>query len=169
MNKTIKFICPLIVVADIKRSRHFYETVLNQKVTVDYGNNVTFEGNFSIHQKAHYKSLINDKPIEWGSNNFELYFEFDDLEKMEEQLKKAGVTFVHKAKTESWGQKVLRFYDPDNHIIEIGESMEHLSWRLYKEGHSVEDISSISMLPEDFIRNNIKKHNQSAFNQFAGF
>jgi catechol 2,3-dioxygenase-like lactoylglutathione lyase family enzyme len=45
----MKYICPLIVVKDIAESRHFYENILGQKVKYDFGENVTFEGDFSIH------------------------------------------------------------------------------------------------------------------------
>ena len=45
----MRYICPLIVVSDIKRSRQFYESLLGQKVKYDFGENVQFEGDFSIH------------------------------------------------------------------------------------------------------------------------
>ena len=44
----VKFICTLITVADMQRSRHFYENVLGQKVETDFGENVSF-GGFAIH------------------------------------------------------------------------------------------------------------------------
>lgn len=31
--------------------------------------------------------------------------------------------------THSWGQRVIRIYDPDCHVIEIGESMEYVNSR----------------------------------------
>ncbi|MHB8131782.1 MAG: VOC family protein [Mobilitalea sp.] len=55
----MKFICALIVVDDIEISRRFYEKVLNQKVKYDFGENVTFEGGFSIHLKSHFLELLN--------------------------------------------------------------------------------------------------------------
>ena len=54
----MKFICPLIVVDDIKKSRHLYEVILGQTVKMDFGENVTFEGDFAIHQRAHFQKLI---------------------------------------------------------------------------------------------------------------
>jgi catechol 2,3-dioxygenase-like lactoylglutathione lyase family enzyme len=74
----MKYICPLIVVDDIQRSRHFYEKVLGLTVKADFGENVTFEGDFAIHLKTHFQGLIDEKPITTGTNNFELYFEVNE-------------------------------------------------------------------------------------------
>lgn len=119
----MKYICPLIVVSDIQRSRNFYENVLNQKVSEDYGENLVFEGGFSIHLEAHYKGLIMQKPINKGGNNVELFFISDALDELQERLKGLGVEWIHEIRTEPWGQRVLRFYDPDAYIIEVGEPM----------------------------------------------
>jgi len=59
----MKFICALLTVADIKRARDFYEGLLNQKVKYDFGENVTFEGDFAIHLQSHFSSLIDNRSI----------------------------------------------------------------------------------------------------------
>ena len=131
-EQKIKFVCPLITVSDIKKSRDFYETVLEQEVESDYGENISF-GRFAIHLKPHFKMLINNKDIIVGANNFELYFECDNIEQIVEKLKIEHVEFIHELQEQPWKQLVVRFYDPDKNIIEIGESMEHLTFRLHKQ------------------------------------
>jgi hypothetical protein len=32
------------------------------------------------------------------------------------------VEYVHPLREQPWRQRVVRFYDPDHHIIEVGES-----------------------------------------------
>lgn len=157
MNASPKYICPLLVVSDMQKSRQFYETLLGQKVILDYGENITFQGNFALHLQSQYQSLISNKEIKTGGNDFELYFEYDDVEKMAEQLKEAGITFVHEMREQPWRQRVVRFYDPDRHIIEIGESLEHLSFRLYQEGMTVNEITKIIMMPEEFVKAGIEQ------------
>jgi catechol 2,3-dioxygenase-like lactoylglutathione lyase family enzyme len=154
----MKFICALITVSDIQRSRTFYEGLLEQKVKMDFGENVTFHGDFAIHLKDHYKGLIGEHEIRTGGNNFELYFEYDDLDGMVARLKEHGVTFVHDLREQPWRQKVVRFYDPDEHIIEVGESMEHVAFRLMKEGLPVERISEITYMPIDYVNHSISKY-----------
>ncbi len=119
----MKYMCPLIVVKDITVSRKFYEKVLGQKLKHDFGENVVYEGDFSIHLEEHYKKLLGNghNRILKKANNFELYFETKDLEKVVQELKDIQIEFVHGIKEQPWGQRVARIYDPDHHIIEIGE------------------------------------------------
>ncbi len=147
----MRFMCALIVVEDIEKSRYFYETVLNQNVKNDFGENIIFHGDFSIHQKKHFQDLIKSSPISSRSNNFELYFEDDDLEGIMDNLKNNKVTFIHEIIEQPWKQRVIRFYDLDYNIIEIGERMEHVAFRLSKENMSIEDISRTTYLPEESV------------------
>ena len=150
----VKYVAPLIVVEDITRSRHFYEQLLGQKVKFDFGENVPFVGDFSIHLRTHFQTLLGDGaqyPVipkaHWG----ELYFETDDLETIYHRLHQAGVQFIHPIHEQPWGQRVMRFYDPDSHVIEIGETMEAVVCRLYEQGLSLEMIGARSGMPREFI------------------
>ena len=148
----MKYICPLIVVEDINKSRKLYEDILGQTIKADFGENVTFEGDFAIHQKEHYQKLINGAPISSKSNNFELYFEEENLSAIVTTLKENGFEFIHDIIEQPWKQQVVRFYDYDNNIIEIGEPMEFVAYRLSTEGYSIEDISKITYIPKEAIK-----------------
>ncbi len=122
----MRFVCPLIVVEEIAASRHFYEQLLGQQVKADYGENVTFEGDFAIHLKPHYQALLGGAaqyPVAGRAHNGELYFETDEIEAAYQRLIQAGAEFIHAVREEPWGQRVMRLYDPDGHIVEIGEPM----------------------------------------------
>jgi len=153
--KSIKFVSSLITVSDINLSRKFYESILNQKVEYDFGANVSFHNGFAIHLDKHFSSLIDNREIVQGGNNFELYFEHNDLDKFVEVLFENQVELVHPLREQPWKQRVVRFYDPDRHIIEVGESMEHVAYRLSKEGMSETEISQSIMMPVEFVRNSI--------------
>lgn len=156
----MKYICPLITVTEMKRSRDFYERILSQKVKYDLGENVTYEGDFALHLQSHYNRLIDNKPIRTGGNNFELYFEHDDVDQIVGLLKENGVELVHEAREQPWRQKVVRFYDPDRNIIEIGESLEYLSYCLSTEGLTDEQIAKAVGIPIEFVRTSIDHYNQ---------
>jgi catechol 2,3-dioxygenase-like lactoylglutathione lyase family enzyme len=156
----MKYVCPLITVSDMKQSRDFYENLLDQKVKYDFGESVTFHGDFAIHLQSHYKKLIDNRVIKSGGNNFELYFESDTVELIVDKLKGNGILLVHELREQPWRQKVVRFYDPDNNIIEIGERLEHLSFRLKKENLSNEEISKITNMPIDFVIDSIQQYEQ---------
>ena len=153
----MNFICSLIVVEDIQKSKVLYESILKQKIISDFGENVAFEG-FALHKRSHFKQLIGNRKIMSGANHFELYFEDDNLEKIQEELKKYGFDFVHEITEQPWKQRVFRFYDYDRNIIEIGESMPHVAFRLSREKISVEEISRITYLPENIVKASIKEY-----------
>ena len=54
----MKYKLPLIVVDDMAVSRKFYEEVLNQKVIIDYGANITFSGDFALQTKESWVNFI---------------------------------------------------------------------------------------------------------------
>jgi len=151
----MKFICALLAVEDIERSKAFYTDVLGQEIKFDFGENVTFHGDFAIHDKSHYSGLIGNKEIRQGEHAVELYFEYNDVEKMERDLAARGVEFVHRTREQPWRQKVLRCYDPDGFIIEIGESLAHLSHRLHEEGVAEERIAEIVGIPVEMVQQGI--------------
>lgn len=156
----MKFVCPLIVVKDIKRSRFLYESLLGQKVIADFGQNISFEGPFAIHLKEHFAQLLDGANIERPLNSSELYFEEDELEPLAEKLKKEGLKFAHNIREQPWRQKVMRVYDYDNNLLEFGESMQHVAWRLSEEGLNIEEIAKITYLATNMVKQSIKEHSK---------
>jgi catechol 2,3-dioxygenase-like lactoylglutathione lyase family enzyme len=114
----------LITVENINISRKFYEEIMGQTIEDSAGGEYfVYNNGLSITSKDNFKTLINSKEINGSGNNFELYFEHNNIEQFVEKLKGYEIKFVHELRKEPWGQKVVRIYDPDNYIIEIGESM----------------------------------------------
>ena len=157
----MEYKCALFVVEDIEKSRFLYENILGQEVEVDFGEDVAFHSGFAIHQKSHFEKLISGHTVTKKLNNHELYFEDDQLENIVETLKKHGFYFLHDIVEQPWRQRVVRFYDYDAHIIEIGERMEYVAFRLFKENKSIDEISKITYLPEDAVRTAIKEYAQA--------
>jgi catechol 2,3-dioxygenase-like lactoylglutathione lyase family enzyme len=158
----VTFICSLFVVDNIQEAKDFYTRVLGQKIINDLGENVVFEGPFALHEKKHYKKLIGDLTITSPSNSSELYFEEVNLEKVQENLKKEGVDFVHEIREQPWRQQVLRIYDPSYNIIEIGESLNHTINRLWQEGLSENEIGKTLSMTQKVVKRTLddfkKKH-----------
>lgn len=143
----MRFICPLITVSNIAQSRKFYEDVLGLKVKFDFGENVTFHGDFAIHLDTHFSKLINNRPIVKNSNSFELYFEEVNIEALANRLKELKIDFVHPLREQPWKQLVIRFYDPDGNIIEVGEPLMHTAKRLSSLGNSTQQIAELMDVP----------------------
>jgi len=152
----MQYICPLVVVTDLPRSREFYESVLEVRVKFDFGANITFEGDFSLQTIDSWAQFIEQDQgaIRLGARNGELYFETEDIEAFAQKLaQRADIRYVHGLKEHRWGQRVVRFYDPDGNIIEVGEDMCGLCRRFFAQGWSVEEICAHTMLPPDFVKN----------------
>lgn len=141
----------VLFVNDISVSKNFYSELLEIPIDLDFGKNIIFKGGFAIWEinKDHIipQSLSLNKIIDRTVNRFELYFETDTLDEVFEKLKSIGVKFLHEIHEEIWGQRTIRFFDPDNHLIEIGESMQKFITRFYKQGMSVEQISQRTHVP----------------------
>ena len=153
----MKFVLPLIVVKDMEASKSFYTDVLGQKVALDLGKNVTLEG-FAL--QIDYEELVGvgDLQIKQKSNDHELYFEEEDFDRFLAHLARfEDVEYLHRAKEYPWGQRVVRLYDPDGHIIEVGESMESIFKRLHSEGMTPEQIAERTMHPIEFVKNFISE------------
>ena len=60
------------------------------------------------------------------NNACELYFEERDLDAFVRKLEALypSVRYVNRLMTHSRGQKIVRFYDPDGNLIEVGTPME---------------------------------------------
>lgn len=149
----MKYKCPLIVVKDMERSRKFYEEILGQKVVRDYGANIIFKGDFSLQTEETWIDFIgkSSDSIIFQPNNFELYFEEKHFDKFVQKLELHDIEKVHDVKEYSWGQRVVRFYDPDGYVIEVGESMVQVVKRMAEEGLSFEEIAEKSQQTLEFV------------------
>lgn len=154
----MKFVSPLIAVKDIEASKAFYCKVMGMEVTLDLGYNVSLD-NGALAIQYDYAGLVGgiDVKIDSFSNDHELYFEESDIDGFLNRLGQyADIRYVHRVKEYPWGQRVVRFYDPDGHIIEVGESMESVFRRFRDAGMSVERVAERTMHPVEFVRNYIQ-------------
>jgi catechol 2,3-dioxygenase-like lactoylglutathione lyase family enzyme len=153
-----------LFVKDIKASKGFYTGILGLTVDMDFGENVVFKNGITIWEVRN-KHIIPaklglDKISELSVNRFEIYFETENLDDVFENLKSEGVRFLHEVHEEPWGQRTIRFFDPDNHLIEIGESMKQFVCRFYNQGLTTDQISERTSVPIQLVKQLIKFFNQ---------
>jgi len=149
----MKFRLALLAVKDVEVSKRFYGELFDQTVTLDFGRNVTFSGGFAIQEDFDWLTEVSADSILKKSNNMELYFEVEDFDAFIQKLEAyPNIEYVHKTKMHDWKQRVIRTYDPDYHMIEIGESMAVVAKRYLSEGYSVEETSAIIQHPIKFVK-----------------
>ena len=142
---------PMLVVTDIDKSVEFYKKVLGLHVIMDFGANKTLTGGLVLQTLETWKEFIGTDDVSFGSNSSEIYFEEDDFDKFADKLKKCEVEYVHSIKEHSWGQRVVRIYDPDGHIIEIGENIKMVCKRFLDGGMTPEQVAERMDVPIKFV------------------
>ena len=60
--------------------------------------------------------------------------------------------WVHEIKEYPWGQRNIRIYDPDLHIVEIAEDMNTVIRRFSSQGMPPEEIAARTMLPLEIVK-----------------
>lgn len=151
----MRFANPLIVVSNMEKSKLFYSTILGLDVILDFGSNVTLTGGIALQTKESWCTFIHKSKNEvfFGANNSELYFEEDDFDNFILKLNQLpGIYYVHPVIEHSWGQRVVRFYDPDKHIIEVGENINRVVKRFLNKGMSAESVAVRMDVPIDYVR-----------------
>lgn len=152
----MKFESPMLVVADINKSVQFYKELFGLEVVLDFGANKTMTGGLALQTLETYKEFIGKDDISFGGNNFEIYFEEDDFDAFAIKLKDYDIDYVHPIIEHSWGQRVVRLYDPDKHIIEVGENMKMVCKRFINTGMTVEQVAKRMDVPIDYVNECLK-------------
>ena len=114
----------LIVVKDIEKSRKFYHDLFGIDLVLDNDGNMILTEGLVLQDEKIWKSFL-DKDIVPKSNSCELYFEEQDIESFIEKLERLypSIEYVNRLMTHSLGQRVIRFYDLDGNLIEVGTPM----------------------------------------------
>lgn len=120
----IRYRHSIALVRDMEESKHFYRDILGLTIVQDFDTFVLFQEDFAIHRADLFYEYIN-KPYhgeKMGRDNVDFYFTTTELSKVRDKLKESQVEFIHDIKQMAWGEKVIRIYDPDGHILEIGDA-----------------------------------------------
>ncbi len=125
----------MIVVCDIEKSKAFYKRTLGSDVILDFSTNVTLTGGIALQTTATYANFINQSSdfIELNGCDAKLYFKENSFDE-----------FIG-------GQRVVRFYDPDGHIIEVGETISAVCKRCIDSEISLEETACTMDVPVSYV------------------
>jgi len=115
----------LIVVKDINKAKQFYYDLFGLEMIQDNDGNMILTDGLVLQEERHWKEFLK-RDIIPQSNSCELYFEEADIEGFVEKLETLypDIQYVNQLMTHSWGQTVIRFYDLDGNLIEVGAPMK---------------------------------------------
>lgn len=115
----------LIVVKNLEQSRKFYHDLFGLELLLDQDGNMILTEGLVLQDEKIWKKFLGREIIP-ENNACELYFEERDLDAFVRKLEALypSVRYVNRLITHSRGQKIVRFYDPDGNLIEVGTPME---------------------------------------------
>ena len=139
----MRYTAALLSVADIHASRRLYEELFGLEVYQDYGINVSFTCGLALQQNFAWLTGVPADSVMRQSHNLELCFETEDFDGFLRELeRRPDIRRLGNAVEHGWGQRVVRVYDPDGHLIEVGEDMGMVVRRFLASGMTPEEVSA---------------------------
>ena len=114
----------LIVVNDMERAIRFYKEIFGLQVILNQDGNVIMTEGLVLQDAKIWQQFL-DKELVPKNNMTELYFEESDMDGFVKKLEESDfeIEYVNELMTHSWGKKIVRFYDLDGNLIEVGTPM----------------------------------------------
>lgn len=150
----------LIAVKDIEQAKVFYQSVLELDVMVDAGEHVQLTEGIFLQTVDSWADFIHKKETEviLENNAIELYFETKDMDAFIERLAaRKDIEYLHPLLEHSWGQRAIRFYDLDKHIIEVAESIAMVVKRFFDSGMTIEEVAERTGVEPLYIKDILDK------------
>ena len=122
----MRYTAALISVADVHVSQAFYQELFGLELDHDYGINVSFTCGLALQQNFAWLTGVPEDSVARRPHNLE-----------RPDIRRLGDVVEH-----GWGQRVVRFYDPDGHLIEVGEDMGMVVRRSLSSGLTLEEVSA---------------------------
>lgn len=139
----MRYTAALLSVADVHVSRRFYEELFGLELDHDYGINVSFTCGLALQQNFAWLTGVSADSVLRRSHNLELCFETEDLDGFLRKLdRRPDIRRLGDVVEHGWGQRVVRLYDPDGHLIEVGEDMGMVVRRFLASGLTPEEVSA---------------------------
>lgn len=149
----------LFAVGNLEKSLDFYRQVLGLEIANNFGANVVLTGGLSLQTLDTWAAFLGKTPgdIRFGGDDAEIYFETEDFDAFLKTLEEfPEVELVRPPLEHGWGQRVVRLYDPDHHIIEVGESMARVCCRFLDSGLNEEGIARRMDVSVEYVREQLK-------------
>lgn len=127
----MKQVDTILLVDDIEVSKDFYAQTFGLEILHDWGSMVIFKNRLALHQvdllkpEAFGQRFKAERKSQTG--NVIIYIELDheDIDVFYKRMYTLGLNIIHEVVALPW-QRIFRIYDPDGHIIEIGEPQANL-------------------------------------------
>ena len=152
-KQSMKLHSTVIFVADIEKSKDFYTRLLECEIEHDFGKNVILTCGLCLWEIRPEHVICKELDVQTSASRFELYFETAQPGDAYNKLQETGVKFLHGIHEEPWGQRTMRFFDPDGHLVEIGDPLDVFVKNMAARGMTKKQIAEKSGIPEETVDN----------------
>jgi len=148
----------MLVTRDIETAKNFYCDVIGARIELDIGTHVVFREGFSLLIERDWSAFsgLDCADFAYRHHTGQLVFEVDDIQAFLQRLSGLsalpGPQYVHQVKEHPWGRWAVRLYDPDGHVVEVGESMKVVVKRFLSQGLTEEEAARRSEFPVEYAR-----------------
>ncbi len=125
----MRLICNKLMVADLAKATAFYEDVLHQEVYEVFDDMIVFKSNIALVSLSRWseKAASFNQNVTVGFADSILHFEESHFDLYLFEIESRGdIRFLHRVVKRKNGQRLIRFFDPDNHVIEVSEANNRL-------------------------------------------
>lgn len=137
----------MLVVRDLKRSEAFYKEVLGPAARWWILRFMPCSAAVCLQTEESWKQFTG-LDVAYQANAIELYFEEAEFDAFAAKLAAlTSVRVINPAEEQRWGQRIVRFWDPDGHVIEVGETMKAVCQRFLDQGLTIEAIAQRMDVP----------------------
>ena len=105
----------------LQESIKYYQDMFGFALIRDNDGNMELSGNLYLQDEKYWERFTGRRIVQ-QSNQTELYFEEPEIDSFVKKLERLypDTEYVNQLMTHSWGQQVVRFYDLDGNLIEVG-------------------------------------------------
>ena len=126
MNSEARIFALTLFVADLEKSKRFYQAAFNKEVVFEDPNSAVFQfGEVLINllKEQEAPGLINPAVVapQSSGSRFQLTIQVEDIEARVAALTSAGISLVNGPIKRPWGPITALISDPDGHLWELAQ------------------------------------------------
>ena len=152
----MRYTSAVLITENFDELKRFYTHVMRLPVSFDFGRCLLFEGGLSIWRLEDTDPASRYGAYAGKNEGLELCFETEEFDTDTAQIQASGVRLMHSVSEESWGQRTMRFFDPDGNLIELGESIPAFCKRLFAQGLKPMAVAEKTGVPPELVEKYIR-------------
>ena len=150
----------LFAVRDMEASLAFYRDILGLEVLGGFGGSVALSGGLALQDWKTWADSLGKEPgeIRFGGGDAAMCCVAEDFDAFLKVLQDhPELPLAHPPTERRWGQRAVGLYDPDRHVVEVGESLAAVCRRFRDLGLSEEGVARRMGVDVAFVRSQLNK------------